>query len=105
MMRQLLTLAIALFIAAPAMAGPIAPTPTTTPVPTQTSTVSPTITAIGSGGSGPRISPGVTQALSGKPSGEYRVTSTLSVSWDGSKITASTRYVGTSVIQQVYTSP
>ena len=105
MKRQLLIWAMALLIGSPAMAAtlsPIAPTPTSTPVPTQTSTVPPTIKAIGTGATVSRISPGVTLALSGRPSGEYRVTSTQSITWDGSKVTASTRYVGSKVIQEVY---
>ena len=105
MKRQFLAITLALIIASPAIAAPINLTPTTSPVPTQVKYVSPIIQATGSGGSGSRISPGITNALSGKTLGEYRVSSTQSVTWDGTKITASTRYVGTKVIQEVFTGP
>lgn len=105
MKRQFLAITLALIITSSAMAAPINLTPTTSPVPTQVKYVSPTIQASGGGGSGPRISPGITNALSGKTLGEYRVSSTQTVTWDGAKITASTRYVGTKVIQEVLTSP
>ena len=97
--RQLFAVAVALLFSSPAWAGSFVPTPVASPVPTQVKHVSPTI------GTASRVSPGVTQALSGKAQGEYRVTSTLSVTWDGTKITASTRYVGTKVIREVFDQP
>lgn len=103
-MRPTLLVLAVLGLVTAAHAAPIAPSPTTSPVPTQVKHVSSTITAVG-GGSGPRLSPSISKALSGKASGEYRVNSTLSVTWDGSKISASTRYVGKKVIQEVYNAP
>lgn len=104
MKRTLLVVALALALATQALAAPINPSPTTSPVPTQVKHISSTITAVG-GGSGPRISPSIPKALTGKASGEYRVTSTLSVTWDGTRISAATRYVGTKVIKEIFDAP
>lgn len=101
---HLLAIALGLALTEAVLAGPIAPKPTATPVPTQVKHVSPTIAAIG-GGSGPCISPSISKALAGKAQGEYRLTSTQSVTWNGTAITASTRYLGSKVITEVFDQP
>jgi hypothetical protein len=81
----------------PALASGIVPT--NPPAPTEVRHVSLSL------GTASRVSPGITRALSGKPHGEYRITSTLSVNWDGNAVIASTRYISSKVIEEIFDAP